>query len=86
MKRRNANYRAIPAGAIRIDLPNATQVTDYTCGASALQAICSYFGVGPEDEWDYESDMRMPKTGADPIHDGEEVRPACAGIPADEPG
>ena len=62
------DYRRIPNNAIKIDLPNATQTTDYTCGASALQAICSYFGVGPEDEWDYEREMGMPKTGADPIH------------------
>jgi len=68
-KRRDPDdYRRIPRKAIKIDLPNATQMTDYTCGASALQAICSYFGVGPEDEWDFEQQMAMPKTGADPIH------------------
>ncbi|MFN0251103.1 MAG: C39 family peptidase [Kofleriaceae bacterium] len=63
-----ASYRRIPKKAIKIDLPNATQVTDYTCGASALQSICAYFGVGPEDEGDFETEMGMPKTGADPIH------------------
>lgn len=62
------DYVRIPKKAIMIDLPNATQVTDYTCGASALLAICSYFGVGPEDEWDFEQEMAMPATGADPIH------------------
>lgn len=66
--RRNSDYRRIPSRAIKIDLPNATQVTDYTCGASALLSICSYFGVGPEDEAELEADMAMPKTGADPIH------------------
>src|SRR5687767_13568859 len=69
MKRRKpGDYRAIPKNAIKIDLPNATQMTDYTCGASALQAFCSYFGVGPEDEWDFELQMKMPRSGADPIH------------------
>ncbi len=67
-KRDPDDYRPIPRGAIRIDLPNATQTTDYTCGASALQSICSYFGVGPEDEWDFVADMKMPRSGSDPIH------------------
>lgn len=62
------DYKRIPKGAIKIDLPNATQMTDYTCGASALQSICAYFGVGPENEWDFEEQMGMPVTGADPIH------------------
>lgn len=68
MPRDAADYRKISKKAIRIDLPNATQRTDYTCGAAALLAICSYFGVGPEDESELEQLMRMPKTGADPIH------------------
>lgn len=62
------DYRPIPAGAIKIDLPNATQVEDYTCGPSCLLVIASYFGVGPEHEWDFEADMMMSKGGADPIH------------------
>jgi hypothetical protein len=61
------DYRKVPKKAIKIDLPNATQITDYTCGAAALQSICAYYGVGPEDEWDFEAQMGMPTTGADPI-------------------
>ena len=61
-------YRRTPKKAIKVDLPNVAQRTDYTCGAAVLQAICSYFGVGPEEEADYERLMGMPKTGADPVH------------------
>jgi len=64
----DGTYRRTPKHAIKIDLPNVAQRTDYTCGASVLQAICAYFGVGPDDEADYERLMAMPKTGADPIH------------------
>jgi predicted double-glycine peptidase len=67
-KPKRASYRTIPDGAIKIDLPNATQVTDYTCGASALLAVCAYFGVGPEDEPEFVHDMGMGRGGADPIH------------------
>lgn len=63
-----AKYRRIPETAIKIALPNVTQMTDYTCGAAALHAICAYFGVGPEDERAFEIEMAMPLTGADPIH------------------
>jgi predicted double-glycine peptidase len=68
MKRDAKRYRRIPDGAIKIDLPNTTQITDYTCGASALLAVCSYFGVGPEDEWDVEADMGFGRAGSDPEH------------------
>jgi predicted double-glycine peptidase len=67
MKRKAENYRAIPPGAIKIDLPNTTQTTEYSCGASALLAVCSYFGVGPEDEWDFIADMKVRHWGSDPI-------------------
>ena len=36
-----------------IRLPDLSQGADYTCGASAMQAICEYFGVGPETEAEY---------------------------------
>jgi predicted double-glycine peptidase len=42
----------IPRGAIRIPVPDTTQQTDYSCGASSLQAICKYYGVGYDDEWE----------------------------------
>ena len=58
----------IPPRAIRIPVPDTTQQTDYTCGASALQAVCKYFGVGPDEEPEFVRDMRMPRTGSDPEH------------------
>jgi ABC-type bacteriocin/lantibiotic exporter with double-glycine peptidase domain len=68
MRRDPRKYRPIPARAIKIDLPNTTQVTGWTCGASALLSIASYFGVGPEDEWDYTEDMKFGPSGSDPKH------------------
>ncbi len=52
-------YRHIPPGAIRIPVPDTSQQKDYSCGASSLQAVCHYFGVGKEDEWEYVVDLKM---------------------------
>ena len=60
--------RPIPAGAVRIPLPDTRQQTGYTCGAASLRAVCEYFGVGPRTEQGYVADMRMPRAGADPEH------------------
>lgn len=46
-------YCKITNNAVKISLPDVTQVTDYSCGASSLQSICKYYGVGPDDEWTY---------------------------------
>ena len=44
-----------------------TQQTDATCGAAALQAICGYYGVGPEEERRFAKDLGMdPRTGSHP--------------------
>lgn len=43
----------IPKKAIKIALPNVRQQRKWSCGHSALRAICLYFGLGPEDEKDY---------------------------------
>lgn len=61
-------YHAIPRGAIRVPVPDTTQQTDFTCGASALQAVCRYYGVGPEDEDQFRKDMKMSRSGSDPEH------------------
>lgn len=53
------HYRTIPAGAIHIRVPDVSQQTDYSCGASALQAVAKYYGVGPDDEWEFVRDLRM---------------------------
>jgi predicted double-glycine peptidase len=55
----SAKYKAIPEGAIKVPLPDTRQSEDYSCGASALQAVSGYFGVGPEEEEDYVRDLRM---------------------------
>lgn len=51
----------IRAGAIRIALPDATQLTDYSCGASSLQAICKFYGVGPNEEWEFVGRLGMDR-------------------------
>jgi predicted double-glycine peptidase len=65
---KRVQYRTIPAGAIKIDLPNTFQLEGYTCGPAALMAIFAYYGVGPEEEWDLETTMKIDKTGSDPAH------------------
>src|SRR5437667_4804751 len=54
-------YHSIPRGAIKVPVPDTTQQTDYSCGASCLEAVCKYYGVGPNDEWEYVRDLRMDK-------------------------
>ncbi len=53
------HYRSIPDGAIRIAVPDVTQQTDYSCGAASLQAVAKYYGVGPDEEWEFVRDLRM---------------------------
>jgi len=53
------HYRPVPPGALRIQVPDTTQQTDYSCGASCLQAIAKYFGVGPDDEWQFVEDIGL---------------------------
>jgi len=61
-------YVSIPPGAIKIDLPNTTQLEDYNCGPAALLAICAYYDVGPEHEADAQADMKSGESGSDPEH------------------
>jgi predicted double-glycine peptidase len=50
---RPPTVRKVPIDAIKVPLPDTRQGTDYSCGASCLQAVCGYFGVGPLEEEDY---------------------------------
>lgn len=60
-------FRPIPSGAIRVAIPDTTQQTAYSCGASCLQAICKYYGVGPDDEWEFVRALRPDhRLGSDP--------------------
>lgn len=61
-------YKSISANAIKVQVPDTRQGEDYTCGASALQAVCGFFGVGPEEEYEYVEDMKMGTNGSDPEH------------------
>src|SRR5437867_9637003 len=54
-------YHRIPRGAIKVPVPDTTQQTDYSCGASCLQAVCKYYGVGPNDEWEYVEALGMDR-------------------------
>ncbi len=60
-------YYSIPPRAIRVPVPDTTQQTDYSCGASCLQSIAKYYGVGPDDEWEFVRDMHFDhKVGSHP--------------------
>ncbi|MBK9033163.1 MAG: C39 family peptidase [Myxococcales bacterium] len=61
-------FRTIPAGAIKIDLPNVAQRRGYTCGPAAMLAVAAYFGVGPGDEDDVAAAMTIGRDGSDPPH------------------
>ncbi|HVS37301.1 MAG TPA: C39 family peptidase [Gemmataceae bacterium] len=49
--------RGVPAGAVKVDVPGVQQHDDYSCGAAALMAVCSYFGVGPDDLDEYKKKL-----------------------------
>ncbi len=62
------DYAAIPAGAIKVELPNMVQLESYTCGPAALLAIFAYYGVGPEEESELERAIGITPEGSDPDH------------------
>ena len=49
--------REVPDGAIKVDIPGVQQRDDYSCGAAALMAVGSYFGVGPDDLEEYKKKL-----------------------------
>lgn len=52
---------------IKVHLPDLKQHEDYTCGAAAMEAICEFFGVGPETEDDFVQLLRSdPDEGTPP--------------------
>jgi predicted double-glycine peptidase len=58
---------AIPAGAIKVDLPDIRQQKDYTCGSAALMAIAKLHGVGPDKEKQFEKLLKSnSESGTDP--------------------
>jgi len=63
-------YHRIREGSIMIPLPDTQQKETYSCGASALMAICRYYGLGPDYEEDFISILRKKgmdtRTGAHP--------------------
>jgi len=60
-------FQEIPERAIRIQVPDVRQRTDWSCGASALQAVAGYFGVGPAEEAEFARDIGIdPRIGAHP--------------------
>jgi sialate O-acetylesterase len=49
--------RGIPDGALKVHVPGVQQHDNYSCGAAALMAVCSSFGVGPEELEDYKKKL-----------------------------
>ena len=60
---------SIPSDAIKFTLPDVSQETSYSCGASAVSAICRAYGVGEADESWYRE-----KLGSDDITGTDENR------------
>jgi predicted double-glycine peptidase len=54
-------FHPIGRGGLRVPVPDTTQQTDYSCGASSLQAVCKYYGVGPDDEWEFTDALKMDR-------------------------
>ena len=61
-------YKTIPPNSIKIQAPDTRQGEDYTCIASALQAVCGFFGLDSEEEYQYVEDMKMGRGGSNPAH------------------
>lgn len=65
-------YHPIPGKAIKAQLPDTQQKKDYSCGASAVMAVCRYFGVGFDYEDDFIALLRQRgmdhRVGAHPHH------------------
>jgi predicted double-glycine peptidase len=61
---------AVPANVIPV--PNMHQPNGWTCGASAMQAVCAYYGTGPTDLKTYIDHLGTTKrngTEPEPIRD-----------------
>jgi predicted double-glycine peptidase len=56
-------YHQIPEGAIKVPLPDVQQPDDYSCGAAALMAICSYYGVGREELDEMKTELHTTSRG-----------------------
>jgi predicted double-glycine peptidase len=64
----SADKHRIPRNAIMVPVPDVTQQTEYSCGAASLEAICKYYGVGAEDEWEFVRDLKMDtRVGSHPF-------------------
>ena len=59
----------IPDGAIKIRIPGVQQHDNYSCGAAALMAVCSYHGVGPEELEEYKKKLGTNEENGTNVHD-----------------
>jgi predicted double-glycine peptidase len=63
--RRERHHRIAP-GAITAPVPGVAQRDDYSCGAAALMAVCSSYGVGPRKLEAFKRRLRTdPDRGTD---------------------
>jgi predicted double-glycine peptidase len=58
-----SEYRRIPDGVIKIQVPNVQQTKNFSCGAAATQSVCCYFGVGPENQEEYVKRLKTEPNG-----------------------
>jgi len=56
-----AESRKVKDHVIKINMPSVQQRNNYSCGAAVVQAICKYYGVGPDWYEEY-----IDRLGTDP--------------------
>jgi predicted double-glycine peptidase len=59
-------YRSVPGGAIRVQVPDIAHLTDSSSGVSALLAVCKYYGAGPADDELFARDLSLDTMWPDP--------------------
>mgnify|MGYP001338069610 CR=1 FL=1 len=58
--------RLINKEIIKINLPDVSQQSDWSCGAAVLLSLLLYYGKGPLNEEMVGKKLKMNKTGTDP--------------------
>lgn len=62
-----AGAAAARSGAIKAPVPQVPQTTDYSCGAAALAAVLSYYGVATDERQVMREARSDPQEGTPPL-------------------
>jgi len=63
LARKKPHFHKILDNAIKVPVPDVRQRTNFSCGAACVQAICAYWGTGPDNEWDYIKHLKSDDRG-----------------------